>query len=165
MDSLNKKLQDYRRYHKNSKNQLTHMIGVPAIMLGIMIFFTWIRLDLFGRYVISFSWLIIAATVVYYFTINKRAAGIMAIAFIIPNTIIELCISPAPSTTSIILFFALFVGGWVLQFLGHGFEKSRPAFMDNLLQLLIGPIFIIDEIAKRFDINLFDHTSSEPDSK
>jgi uncharacterized membrane protein YGL010W len=38
---------------------------------------------------------------------------------------------------------ALFVGGWSFQFLGHAvFERRRPAFVDDLSQTLIGPMFV-----------------------
>jgi uncharacterized membrane protein YGL010W len=40
----------------------------------------------------------------------------------------------------------LFVGGWALQFLGHKFEGKKPAFLDDLASLLIGPLFIATEV-------------------
>jgi uncharacterized membrane protein YGL010W len=47
------------------------------------------------------------------------------------------------------LFFAkwvlgsgLFVGGWVLLFLGHRIEGNRPAFFQGLVYLLVGPIWV-----------------------
>ena len=41
-----------------------------------------------------------------------------------------------------ILAAALFVGGWVLQFVGHAYEGKKPAFLTNLTHLLIGPLWI-----------------------
>jgi uncharacterized membrane protein YGL010W len=41
----------------------------------------------------------------------------------------------------------LFIGGWVLQLVGHAYEGKRPAFLSNLFQLLIGPIFLMAETA------------------
>jgi len=35
----------------------------------------------------------------------------------------------------------LFVGGWMLQFLGHIFEGKPPAFFKNPKFLLIGPLW------------------------
>ncbi|MBW3671962.1 MAG: DUF962 domain-containing protein, partial [Acidobacteria bacterium] len=41
----------------------------------------------------------------------------------------------------------LFIAGWVLQFVGHGmYEKSSPAFLRNLLHLLVGPIWIVNDL-------------------
>jgi uncharacterized membrane protein YGL010W len=41
----------------------------------------------------------------------------------------------------------LFVVGWVIQFIGHVFEGKKPAFVDDLVGLLIGPLFVMAETA------------------
>jgi uncharacterized membrane protein YGL010W len=41
----------------------------------------------------------------------------------------------------------LFVVGWVIQFIGHAFEGRKPAFVDDLVGLLIGPLFLVAEVA------------------
>lgn len=38
---------------------------------------------------------------------------------------------------------ALFVVGWILQFVGHAFEGNQPAFFRNPVYLLIGPMWIV----------------------
>ena len=40
----------------------------------------------------------------------------------------------------------LFLGGWVVQFIGHGFEGKKPAFVDDLVGLLLGPLFVVAEV-------------------
>lgn len=40
---------------------------------------------------------------------------------------------------------AIFVVGWLFQFVGHYFEGKKPAFVDDLVGLLIGPLFIVAE--------------------
>ena len=37
---------------------------------------------------------------------------------------------------------ALFVSGWVLQFVGHFIEGNQPAFFRNPVYLLVGPIWL-----------------------
>ena len=49
-----------------------------------------------------------------------------------------------PSATWV-AFGVLFVGGWVLQFLGHHYEGKRPALLDNIFQGFIGPMFLVAE--------------------
>ena len=41
---------------------------------------------------------------------------------------------------------ALFVGGWVIQFIGHYYEGKKPAFVDDLIGLLVGPLFVCAEV-------------------
>jgi uncharacterized membrane protein YGL010W len=40
----------------------------------------------------------------------------------------------------------LFFIGWVLQFIGHYFEGRKPAFVDDLVGLLVGPMFVVGEV-------------------
>jgi len=43
-------------------------------------------------------------------------------------------------------FAVLFVGGWILQLVGHVFEGRRPALADNLFQIFVAPIFLAAEV-------------------
>ena len=38
---------------------------------------------------------------------------------------------------------ALFVVGWILQFVGHAIEGNQPAFYRNPVYLLIGPLWLV----------------------
>ena len=41
----------------------------------------------------------------------------------------------------------LFVVGWIFQFLGHSvYEKKSPAFLTNALHLLVGPLWILNDV-------------------
>jgi len=42
---------------------------------------------------------------------------------------------------------ALFVVGWLLQFVGHAIEGNQPAFLKNPIYLLIGPLWLIKRLA------------------
>ena len=45
---------------------------------------------------------------------------------------------------------ALFVAGWILQFVGHSvYEKQSPAFFRNFVHLLIGPLWILKGMVRR----------------
>jgi uncharacterized membrane protein YGL010W len=38
-----------------------------------------------------------------------------------------------------------FVIGWIIQFIGHIYEKAKPAFFDDIIGLAIGPLFLMAE--------------------
>ena len=38
---------------------------------------------------------------------------------------------------------ALFVVGWVLQFIGHAIEGNQPAFFRNPVYLIVGPVWLV----------------------
>jgi len=44
------------------------------------------------------------------------------------------------------LGLALFVGGWILLFAGHGVEGNKPAFFQGVVYFLVGPIWIAKEL-------------------
>ena len=41
----------------------------------------------------------------------------------------------------------LFVIGWIIQFVGHYYEGRKPAFVDDVMGLVIGPLFVAAEAA------------------
>ena len=41
----------------------------------------------------------------------------------------------------------LFVVGWIIQFVGHYYEGRKPAFVDDLSGLIVGPLFVLAELA------------------
>ena len=42
---------------------------------------------------------------------------------------------------------ALFIVGWIFQFVGHSvYEKRQPAFLTNAMHLLVGPLWILNDI-------------------
>lgn len=53
---------------------------------------------------------------------------------------------------------ALFVVGWVFQFVGHAIEGNQPAFFRNPVYLLIGPLWLA-----RRALGVFRHKPSRAD--
>ncbi len=42
---------------------------------------------------------------------------------------------------------ALFIIGWIFQFVGHAIEGNQPAFVKNPLYLLVGPLWLFKRAA------------------
>lgn len=57
----------------------------------------------------------------------------------IPMIVVSLVIIPFNP----LLAAALFVLGWILQFIGHAFEGKKPTFMSDPRALIAGPIWWI----------------------
>ena len=36
--------------------------------------------------------------------------------------------------------------GWVIQYVGHWYEGRKPAFTDDIVGLLVGPMFVVLEV-------------------
>lgn len=44
---------------------------------------------------------------------------------------------------------AMFVGGWFFQFAGHMIEGNQPAFFNNPVYLLVGPLWLLRKVSSR----------------
>lgn len=60
----------------------------------------------------------------------------------IPMIVVSLVVLPFNP----LLGGALFVLGWVLQFIGHAFEGKAPSFMSDPRFLLIGPLWFLKKL-------------------
>ena len=45
---------------------------------------------------------------------------------------------------------ALFVVGWILQFIGHAFEGKAPSFFSDPRYLLVGPLWLVKKAKRAF---------------
>ena len=51
------------------------------------------------------------------------------------------------------LALALFIVGWILQFVGHAIEGNQPAFFKNPMYLLVGPMWLARRAAAAVGIH------------
>jgi uncharacterized membrane protein YGL010W len=57
-----------------------------------------------------------------------------------------------PPVTVLPLSIAVFVVSWIGQFIGHKIEGKKPSFLDDLRFLLIGPLFVLGFLYRRFNL-------------
>lgn len=126
---------DYATYHRTPGNKWFHRFGIPFIMLGG--FGLLARLAL-APYVDAAVLLIAVATVVY-FILDWRLAALMLI--------VSAAFYFAANALPLWFNVSIFVIGWILQFVGHSvYEKRQPAFLTNAMHLLIGPLWILNDV-------------------
>lgn len=83
-------------------------------------------------------------SLIYYLSLSWICTVFIAAATL-PLYWLSQWICQQPSGVSVTYFVVTFVVGWSLQIMGHWFEGKRPAFLDNLLQLFSGPLFLAYE--------------------
>lgn len=144
MRTIEERMAGYAAYHQNPKNKLTHFFGVPMVYYSPLIPIGWVRFELFG-WDASLAWIVFAIVMIWYFTLDITLASIMTV---ISLPIVALCdnLSKLPLTESLTIFLVVKIVGWIIQLLGHYFEGRRPALVDNLVQALMAPLFLIAEI-------------------
>ena len=144
MKNIEEQMSVYAAYHQDARNKATHFIGVPAIILSLFIPLAWIRFDA-GGVTITAAMLFAAVVVLYYFFLDV----LLALAMLVVTGLLVFAgekIAGLGTVQGWIWFALLFVGGWILQLVGHVFEGRKPALADNLFQIFVAPISLAAEV-------------------
>jgi uncharacterized membrane protein YGL010W len=144
MQTLEQQMAFYAAYHQDARNKATHFVGVPVIMLSLFIPLAWPRTEVAGM-PLTAAMLFALAVLAYYLVLDVPLALAMA-AVTLALVWLGHQIAALGATAGWTWFAVLFVGGWILQLVGHGFEGRRPALADNLFQVFVAPIFLCAEI-------------------
>ncbi len=135
----------YSAYHRNARNRATHFVGIPMIAIALFVPMTWVEFGAPGGLPITLAvlfWLTVSAFYVWLDRTIGVAMTVVGLLFLL----IAAEIAARGAAVGWTAFAALFVVGWVFQLVGHVFEGRRPALVDNLLQALIGPMFLVAEV-------------------
>ncbi len=138
----------YARYHRDRRNMATHLLGIPLIFTAIALWLVF-PLGTWGRYGSTGAWGVWAVTSFWYLTrghalLGLATAGVNAALVALAHALAGA--APAWGWAGWQLGAVLFVVGWVFQFIGHIFEGKKPAFVDDLVGLLVGPMFVVFEL-------------------
>ncbi len=144
MQTLEDQMSFYAAYHQDARNKISHFIGVPAIVLGVMVALAWLRID-FGSLSVSGAMVVTAILLAYYLLLDIPLGIAMAVLFAAMLYVAEI-IAALPLKEGAAWFVLLFAGGWVVQLVGHVFEGRKPALADNLFQIFVAPIFLCAEV-------------------
>ncbi|HUY40292.1 MAG TPA: Mpo1-like protein [Candidatus Dormibacteraeota bacterium] len=123
---------EYASYHNDPRNRICHAFGIPLIILGLLGLTAQVRLG-----PVTLAMVLAVLTLAYYVTIDLR------------GTLVSLLIFAALYVIGTRLAWEFdagaFVLGWIFQLVGHRFEGTKPKFLENLIYLLIGPLYIFEE--------------------
>jgi uncharacterized membrane protein YGL010W len=133
-------MSQYAEYHRDKRNIATHFVGIPLIVFALGILLA--RASIGGY---TLAWIVWALATAWYLT---RGNLVLGVATSIVNAVLIALAHPFAGVPLVpwlawgIGFFAL---GWVIQFLGHYYEGRKPAFVDDVVGLLVGPMFVVGE--------------------
>lgn len=146
MRKIEAHLSRYKSVHLNKKNVISHFIGVPLILWAIALVFSTLTFTVeIAEKIQTHSVLpfLALALFIYYLLLNSRLAFL---AIILLSPIFYHASLYNDHIYVYWLAVIVFIIGWLCQFLGHYFEQAKPAFFDDIKQLLIGPLFLIAEL-------------------
>ena len=133
---------DYATFHATPGNKACHYVAVPVIVLTVLALLARVPLFDIGGFTVTLAELVLVLATAYYLTLDPPLALLMLAA---SAAFIWVGRSMSPG-----LALGLFVGAWVLQFVGHYvYEHRSPAFFQNLTHLLVGPLWVLAKATKR----------------
>jgi uncharacterized membrane protein YGL010W len=152
MKTLTDHLSQYAAYHQDGRNVATHFVGIPMIVVAVATLLSrpmWMVGDL----PLSLAAVATLLSCLFYLRLDLRFGTTMTL-------LMALSLAAgywfAAQSTAIWLGagLGLFIVGWALQFLGHYYEGRKPAFVDDLIGLIVGPLFLVAEAAFHLQMRL-----------
>jgi uncharacterized membrane protein YGL010W len=137
-------LSNYAAYHRDRRNIATHLVGVPMIVFAVVVLLSRPTFSL-GDIAMNPAWVVMAVVGLYYLKLDLMLGSLLVGVLALMGVGAQSIADHSPSIwlqTGI----GLFVLGWIIQFIGHHFEGRKPAFVDDLVGLLIGPMFVLAEV-------------------
>jgi uncharacterized membrane protein YGL010W len=134
-------LQQYATYHRDQRNILTHFVGVPMIVFGIGVLLAGAQLVV-GQQVLTLGWLVYALVALWYLTRGHLGLGAATTAAVGVLLLLAHQVPGKPTATWLAWGLGAFSLGWAIQFIGHYYEGRKPAFADDIIGLLVGPMFV-----------------------
>ena len=130
----------YAESHRHPKNEMIHFICVPVIM--------WTVLALLWSLHPTLALAMTVIALLYYFSLSIGFAigmSLMAAAMLV-------ILWALPQHMILQVALIAFVIAWIFQFIGHKIEGKKPSFFEDLRFLLIGPLFVISFLYRRWKL-------------
>ena len=129
----------YGEFHRNAANKAIHWICVPLIV--------WSLLGMLWSASPIVACIAIAASMAFYVWLSLPIAvgmlGVIAL-MVYPLTLL--------GPRALVVSIGVFVAAWIGQFIGHMLEGRKPAFMEDIRSLLVGPAWLLGFVYRRFGI-------------
>ncbi len=134
----------YAAYHRDRRNIATHFVGIPLIVFAISVLLARAEFTLADT-PMNAAIVLWAVSSLWYLTRGNVVLG--AATAIVNGVLTALAMTSAQGSTASWLLIGVgsFVVGWIIQFIGHYYEGRKPAFVDDLVGLLVGPMFVVGE--------------------
>jgi len=143
MRTLVDQLAQYAAYHRDRRNIATHFVGIPMIVFAVSVLLSRPAVAVAGG-AVSPAIVVALALTAYYLRLDLRY-GLAMGALLVLSVLGGASIAAMPTATWLATGIGLFVVGWIFQFVGHWYEGRKPAFVDDLVGLAIGPLFVLAE--------------------
>ena len=150
MRNVNTLLNEYSESHQNRINKKIHWVCVPAIMFSLLGILWSLPFPIKISPLINWATILITLSIIYYFFLSWK----LAIGMFFSSLFMILILQWMDGFTVPLWQFAvaIFIMAWIGQFVGHHIEGKRPSFFKDIQFLLIGPVWLLVDIYRKFHL-------------
>jgi uncharacterized membrane protein YGL010W len=129
----------YGESHTNPTNEVIHFIAIPLITLSLS--------GLLYAIHPFVLYALLAGSFIYY----ARLSVVFLITMLVWSAVM-LWVLQSMGTQLVTLSVVIFVGAWILQFIGHKIEGKKPSFFEDIQYLWVGPLFVLSKLFSKMGI-------------
>jgi uncharacterized membrane protein YGL010W len=129
----------YGEFHRNPSNKAIHWVCVPLIV--------WSVLGMVWAVSPVAAAIAITAAMAFYVRLSvPLALGMLATIAVMVAALALL------GTRVLVVSIIVFVAAWIGQFVGHLIEGRKPAFLEDVRSLLVGPVWLLVDVYRKLGI-------------
>ena len=136
-------LTQYAADHRDRRNIVTHFIGVPIVVFSVGVLLARPGFEASGL-TLTPAWLVFALVALWYLS-RHLVLGLATSVVVGALILLAQQVSGGSVANWLVWGIGSFALGWLIQFLGHYYEGRKPAFVDDMVGLLVGPMFVVAE--------------------
>jgi len=139
MRNVDQMFERYGEFHRNPTNKAIHWVCVPLIV--------WSLLGMLWAVSPIAAYVAVAAAMLFYAWLSPSlAVGMLGVLMLMiyPLTLL--------GGRVLVVCVAVFIAAWIGQFAGHLIEGRKPAFIEDIRSLLVGPAWLLGFIYRRLGI-------------
>lgn len=144
MKSLVDHLSQYAAYHRDPRNIASHFVGIPLIVVAVAVLLSR------PEWAVGSLWispaLIVALLSAWFYLRLELALGVLMTVLMGASVWAGHVLAAQSTMVWLSSGVGMFVVGWVIQFVGHYYEGKKPAFVDDVSGLVVGPLFVVAEV-------------------
>jgi uncharacterized membrane protein YGL010W len=145
-------LSQYALYHRDRRNIASHFVGIPMIVfaIGVLLARPAFGVDGVAGLSLTPAWIAFALAAAWYLTRGNLLLGLATSLAVGTLILVAHQVGRCGVAAWLAWGVGFFVVGWIIQFLGHWYEGKKPAFVDDIIGLLVGPMFVVAEVMFSF---------------
>jgi uncharacterized membrane protein YGL010W len=145
-DIFRRQLARYADYHRDPRNGVAHLIGIPLLFVAVLVPLALWRVPL-GGIEISIGSLLLLPAVALWIALDLGVGLAMLLAIVPLALAAEWIARIAGNVGAWSVALLLLAVGAACLFVGHAvFERRKPALADDMAQMFIGPMFVTAQV-------------------